>query len=120
MIIRSLTFSIDLDAFGLKNRNDIVSKVVSLRNEFTKSYSLRTTRINAVPLNYSSGIIQEKDLFEKIDPYLFTGYINSFLVAFYEPIPWAKLNNLFWVCFTWSTIFILASFYFFLNQDILD
>ena len=86
------------------SRNSVTPIIVTISAVFIG------TAISLIPI----------DLFEKIDPYLFTGYINSFLVAFYEPIPWAKLNSLFWVCFTWSTIFILASFYFFLNQDILD
>ena len=32
------------------------------------------------------------ELFKMINPYLFTGYINSFLKAFHDPIPWSHIG----------------------------
>ena len=60
------------------------------------------------------------DFFDRINPYLFTGYINSFLVAFNDPIPWGHIRDLLTICIMWSGVFLALSFYFFLNRDIID
>ena len=60
------------------------------------------------------------EIFKKINPYLFTGYINSFLKAFHEPIPWSHIASLFSTCFIWSSLFIWLSLLFFTKKDITD
>ena len=60
------------------------------------------------------------DIFEMIDPYLFTGYIDIFLLAFHHPIPTNIFFNCFLVCFIWSSLFISAAYYNFTNRDILE
>tara|TARA_B100001142_G_C14309803_1_gene646205 strand:- start:780 stop:1616 length:837 start_codon:yes stop_codon:yes gene_type:complete len=60
------------------------------------------------------------DIFELIDPYLFTGYIDIFLLAFYDPVPYSIFINCFIVCFLWSTLFISAAYYNFTYRDILE
>ncbi len=59
-------------------------------------------------------------IFEKINPYLFTGYIDTFLSAFHDPLPTNKFFNLFIVNLFWSLSFILFSFQIFKNKDILN
>lgn len=60
------------------------------------------------------------EFFEKLNPYLFTGYIDLFLTAFHDPLP----KHLFFqeaiVCGLWSVVFIVTSFYHFNRCDILD
>ena len=58
-------------------------------------------------------------IFEIINPYLFTGYIDLFLASFYEPVPWRIIFNAFIVCTLWSSVFIALSFYHFSNKEIL-
>tara|TARA_B100000902_G_C27275655_1_gene898706 strand:- start:1084 stop:1920 length:837 start_codon:yes stop_codon:yes gene_type:complete len=60
------------------------------------------------------------DFFEQVNPYLFTGYIDLFLTAFYDPIPKDKITLSILVSITWSVIFVSFSFYFFNKKDILD
>ena len=60
------------------------------------------------------------ELFEKINPYLFTGYIDLFLTAFHDPLPTNLFINEYLVCGVWSTLFISISFYYFNKCDILD
>ena len=60
------------------------------------------------------------ELFKLINPYLFTGYINSFLKAFHDPIPWPHIGSLVITCSVWSTLFILLSLFFFNKRDITD
>ena len=59
------------------------------------------------------------DLFEMIDPYLFTGYIDIFLLAFYYPVPYDILDC-FLVCLIWSGLFIGLAYYNFNFRDILE
>ena len=59
-------------------------------------------------------------IFELINPYLFTGYIDLFLTAFYDPIEYDKFINCIIINFLWCTLFICLSFYFFNKKDILD
>ena len=60
------------------------------------------------------------DIFELIDPYLFTGYIDIFLLAFYDPVPYNVFINCFIVCFLWSGLFITVAYYNFTYRDILE
>ena len=60
------------------------------------------------------------ELFKLINPYLFTGYINSFLRAFHDPIPWAHISSLFVTCTAWSTLFTFLTLFFFNKKDITD
>ena len=59
-------------------------------------------------------------IFEKINPYLFTGYIDTFLSAFHDPLPTSKFFNLFIVNLLWSISFIFLSFQIFKSKDILN
>jgi ABC-2 type transport system permease protein len=60
------------------------------------------------------------DLFQLINPYLFTGYVNIFLTAFYDPIPWSKISYKVIICGLWTIAFIFLSFYKFENRDITE
>ena len=60
------------------------------------------------------------DIFELIDPFLFTGYIDIFLLAFHDPIPYDIFIDCFLVCFSWSFIFIIMAYYNFTYRDILE
>tara|TARA_B100001250_G_C19303455_1_gene572948 strand:- start:146 stop:598 length:453 start_codon:yes stop_codon:yes gene_type:complete len=59
-------------------------------------------------------------IFELVNPFLFTGYIDLFLVAFHDPVPWNLVLNSFFICSTWSLIFISISFYHFRSKEILE
>jgi len=60
------------------------------------------------------------ELFELLNPYLFTGYIDLFLTAFYDPVPWHLIRNAILVCFSWSVVFIGISFNHFSKKEILE
>ena len=60
------------------------------------------------------------ELFELLNPYLFTGYIDLFLTAFHDPLPKDIYIQEAIVCGLWSFIFITTSFYHFNKCDILD
>ena len=60
------------------------------------------------------------ELFKMINPYLFTGYINSFLKAFHDPIPWLHMTSLLITCTSWSILFIFLALFFFNKKDITD
>jgi ABC-2 type transport system permease protein len=60
------------------------------------------------------------DIFEIIDPYLFTGYIDIFLLAFHDPLPYDIFVNCFLVSLSWSIIFILVAYYNFTHRDIIE
>ena len=60
------------------------------------------------------------EIFEKLNPYLFTGYIDLFLTAFHDPLPYHLFLQEAVVCSLWSIIFIITSFYHFNRCDILD
>ena len=59
-------------------------------------------------------------VFELINPYLFTGYIDIFLLAFYDPVPHDIFINCFIVCALWSALFIGVGYYNFIYRDILE
>ena len=58
-------------------------------------------------------------IFERVNPFLFTGYIDIFLTAFHDPLPLNKYYNLFFITTFWSLLFIIISFKSFKNKDIL-
>ena len=58
-------------------------------------------------------------IFEQVNPFLFTGYIDIFLTAFHDPLPLSRYSNLFLVTSLWSLLFIIISFKSFKNKDIL-
>ncbi len=60
------------------------------------------------------------DIFEIVDPFLFTGYIDVFLLAFYDPVPIEVFFNCLTVCFVWSFLFISVAYYNFKQRDILE
>ena len=59
-------------------------------------------------------------LFEAINPFLFTGYIDLFLAAFYDPVPWDVIIEATFVCLIWSGIFTISAFYLFNKKEILS
>ena len=60
------------------------------------------------------------DIFETINPYIFPGYMNIFLKAFYEPIPYELFYDCFYVCSIWSLLFLSIAYYNFIRRDILE
>ena len=60
------------------------------------------------------------EIFELVNPYLFTGYIDLFLAAFHDPVPWGLIKNATVICGLWSSVFIGSSFYNFSNKEILS
>ena len=60
------------------------------------------------------------EIFELVNPYLFTGYIDLFLTAFHDPVPWGLIKNATVICGLWSSVFIMISFYNFSNKEILS
>ena len=60
------------------------------------------------------------DIFEIIDPYLFTGYIDIILLSFYDPVPFNIFINCFLVTFIWSLIFITIAYFNFISRDIIE
>ena len=60
------------------------------------------------------------EIFELVNPYLFTGYIDLFLAAFHDPVPWGLIKNATFICGLWSSVFIMISFYNFSNKEILS
>jgi len=59
------------------------------------------------------------EIFELANPYLFTGYIDLFLSAFHDPIPWNIILNASITCLIWSLIFIFIAFNHFNAKEIL-
>jgi len=60
------------------------------------------------------------ELFKIINPYLFTGYINSYLSAFHDPIPYDGILRLILICLLWTVIFLALAFNHFIKKDITD
>ena len=60
------------------------------------------------------------DIFELINPYLFTGYIDIFLLAFYDPVPYDIFTNCLLTCSIWSLLFITIAYFNFTKRDILE
>ena len=60
------------------------------------------------------------DIFELIDPYLFTGYIDIFLLAFYYPVPNEVFIQCLLVCSIWTFLFISIGYLNFSKRDIVE
>ena len=60
------------------------------------------------------------ELFKIINPYLFTGYINSYLSAFHDPIPYDAILRLILICLLWTGFFLALAFNHFIKKDITD
>ena len=60
------------------------------------------------------------ELFKTMNPYLFTGYINSYLSAFHDPIPYDGILRLILICLLWTGIFLALAFNHFIKKDITD
>ena len=68
------------------------------------------TAISIIPIEF----------FKIINPYLFTGYINSYLSAFPDPIPYNAILRLIIICFLWTGFFLALAFNHFIKKDITD
>jgi len=60
------------------------------------------------------------DIFEMINPYIFTGYMDIFLKAFHHPLPYDVFSSSILVCSFWSFLFLVIAYYNFSNKDILE
>ena len=85
------------------SRNSVTPIIITISTVFIGS------AISFIPLQ----------VFELINPFLFTGYIDLFLTAFHDPIPWNLIRNGFLTSLTWSLVFIGISFYHFINKEII-
>lgn len=99
-----ITVSILCFMFSALSRNAVAPIILTISTIFIGS------AISIIPI----------DLFEKVNPYLFTGYTNTFLVAFYDPIPFEKVIHTIFVTFIWSIIFIIITYYIFNKRDITE
>ena len=60
------------------------------------------------------------EIFQSINPYFFTGYIDIFLKTFYSPIPYDLLFDCLIVCLIWSSFFLLIAYYNFIRRDMVE
>ena len=86
------------------SKNSVTPIIITISTVFVG------TAISIIPIEF----------FEKINPYLFTGYINSYLSAFHDPIPFDAILRLIIVCFIWTIIFLGLAFNHFIKKDITD
>ncbi len=86
------------------SKNSVTPIIITISTVFVG------TAISIIPIEF----------FEKINPYLFTGYINSYLSAFHDPIPLNEIVRLIIVCFAWTIIFLGLAFNHFIKKDIID
>ncbi len=86
------------------SKNSVTPIIITISTVFVG------TAISIIPIEF----------FEIINPYLFTGYINSYLSAFHDPIPFNTIIKLIAVCFIWTVIFLGLAFNHFINKDITD
>ena len=85
------------------SRNSVTPIIITISTVFIGSV------ISFIPLQ----------VFELINPFLFTGYIDLFLTAYNDPIPWNLIRNGFLTSLTWSLVFIGISFHHFINKEII-
>ena len=86
------------------SKNSVTPIIITISTVFVG------TAISIIPIEF----------FEKLNPYLFTGYINSYLSAFHDPIPFDAILRLIIVCFIWTIIFLGLAFNHFIKKDITD
>ena len=58
------------------------------------------------------------DIFEKINPYIFTSYFDIWQKAFFDPIPWGDIGKDIIVLTSYVAVFIVISVVHFIKKDI--
>lgn len=58
------------------------------------------------------------DIFEKINPYIFTSYFDIWQKAFFDPIPWGDIGKDIIVLTSYVAVFIIISVVHFIKKDI--
>ncbi len=86
------------------SKNSVTPIIITISTVFVG------TAVSIIPIEF----------FQTINPYLFTGYINSYLSAFHDPIPYDTIFRLIAVCFIWTVIFLGLAFNHFIKKDITD
>ena len=86
------------------SKNSVTPIIITISTVFVG------TAISIIPIEF----------FKIINPYLFTGYINSYLSAFHDPIPYGAILRLILICFLWTGIFLTLAFNHFIKKDITD
>lgn len=86
------------------SKNSVTPIIITISTVFVG------TAISLIPIEF----------FEMVNPYLFTGYINSYLSAFHDPIPFDNILKLIIVCLSWIIFFIGIAFNHFNKKDITD
>ena len=86
------------------SKNSVTPIIITISTVFVG------TAISIIPIEF----------FKIINPYLFTGYINSYLSAFHDPIPYDAILRLIITCFLWTGIFLTLAFNHFIKKDITD
>lgn len=106
----------------------IVSTTVMLTTSFlclmlsTMSKNSVTPIIITISVVFIGSIISfiPLQMFENMNPYLFTGYLDLFLSSFHDPIPWNTIFISFGVCTFWSLFFLIIAFIIFNRKEILS
>ena len=106
----------------------IVSTTVMLTTSFlclmlsTMSKNSVTPIIITISVVFIGSIISfiPLQMFENMNPYLFTGYLDLFLSSFHDPVPWNTIFISFGVCTFWSLFFLIIAFIFFNRKEILS
>ena len=106
----------------------IVSTTVMLTTSFlclmlsTMSKNSVTPIIITISVVFIGSIISfiPLQMFENMNPYLFTGYLDLFLSSFHDPIPWNTIFISFGVCTFWSLFFLIIAFIIFHRKEILS
>ena len=86
------------------SKNSVTPIIITISTVFVG------TAISIIPIEF----------FKIINPYLFTGYINSYLSAFHDPIPYDGILRLILICLLWTGIFLALAFNHFIKKDITD
>lgn len=106
----------------------IISTTVMLTTSFlclmlsTMSKNSVTPIIITISVVFIGSIISfiPLQLFESVNPYLFTGYLDLFLSSFHDPVPWNTIFISFGVCLFWSLFFLIIAFIIFNRKEILS
>ena len=106
----------------------IVSTTVMLTTSFlclmlsTMSKNSVTPIIITISVVFIGSIISfiPLQIFENLNPYLFTGYLDLFLSSFHDPVPWNTIFISFGVCTFWSLFFLIIAFIIFNRKEILS
>ena len=106
----------------------IISTTVMLTTSFlclmlsTMSKNSVTPIIITISVVFIGSIISfiPLQMFENINPYLFTGYLDLFLSSFHDPVPWNTIFISFGVCTFLSLFFLIIAFIIFNRKEILS